>query len=569
MSNKILYAGDDLTNMALDKPGEKVMVSRKSLRKLSAMAKLNNIINKSLDAQKVLHASINHVKRVLGAEYATIYKFDKSLKVLIPWSCQKGKSDCHKNEAERCCKNDAKLLNMGMTIADKAFKAGKPLLVIDTPTMTSVICTPLIVKNKAIGVLQATVHQAQKVFNKADLQLLKHMGSQISVALENCILYEEKNHLNERLESQVSERTKQLSLMVDASREGAASLSLKQVLHIFSKKLTELLPSTCCRIALLDAARENLVIKSAHPMRSLNWASRLNQVMPLTTFSLFDKIIQSKECMVLQYKKHQIDLSPQEEEIIFEDRFTSTLILPLTVNGTKIGIALLHEMRNWNRWPFDQQKTNLCLALSNQMSVYIKNAQLYEYIRNFFMDTIKALGTTVDQRDPYTSEHSNNVSKYAVLIAKQMKLSLGEIERIRNAGLLHDIGKIGISDNILLKPGKFTPQEYEIMKTHPLRGANILSSIKQFKEVIPIITHHHERYDGSGYNSHLKGEEIPLGARILAVVDAYDAMISNRVYKKAKSRQKALSELKQLAGTQFDPKIIKTFLQALNKGEVI
>ncbi len=560
----------------LDKLEEKVTVSKKSFRELSALAELNNIINKSLEVQKVLHASINHVKKVLGAEYATIYKFDELLNELAPWSCRQKKADCHKSDAERCCKREADAPKRGKGIAYKSFKTGKSLLVIDSPAisapnnpagLTSAICTPLIVRNKSIGVLQATISHLPKVFNNADLRLLKLMGSQISIALENCILYEEKSHINECLEGQIIERTKEISIMLDASREGAASLNLKQVLHIFSQKLTKLLPSTCCRIAILDETGENLVIKSVYPVRSLDWTPRLGQVMPLNEFKSFDEIIKSKECMVFQYQKHQIDLSPQEEKIIFEDRFVSTLILPLTVNGTKIGIALLHEMRNWERWPFDQQKTSLCLALSNQMSVHIKNAQLYEYIRGFFLDTIKALGMTVDQRDPYTSNHSNKVSKYAVLIARQMKLSPEETERIRNAGLLHDIGKIGISDNILLKPGKFTPQEFEIIKTHPLKAVNILGSIRPLKDLIPIIAHHHEHYDGSGYNSHLKGEQIPIGARILAVVDAYDAMTYNRVYKKAISKQKALLELKQMAGTQFDPKVIKTFLRAIAKNK--
>jgi putative nucleotidyltransferase with HDIG domain len=559
---------------------EKVVISKKSLRELSAMAKLNTIINKSLDTQKVLQASIKHVKGVLQADACAIYELDESRGELLPWShCKRRESgDCCKGRDGGCCRNrEAGKLKLGEGVAGKVVQTGKPLMVVDPipsssqdnhrtqGVLASTICTPLILRGETRGALQVSLHHSQKVFSEDDLKLLNLMGSQIAIALENCILYEQVKNLNQELENQVRERTKELSILLDASRAGAASLSLKQVLKVFSQKLVQLIPNTCCRLALLDEKGENLVIKSVYPIRQLNWQPKLGLVMPLREFKWFNNILKSKENVVVQCQNDQIDISPKEKEIIFGGKFKSCLILPLTVNGTKIGIALLHEMRNWQRWPFSQDRIDLCLALSNQMSVYINNAQLYENIRSLFLDTVKALGMAVDQRDPYTSDHSNRVTKYAVLIAQQMKLPPKEIEQIRNASLLHDIGKIGISDQILLKPSKLTPEEFEIIKTHPLRAAKILHSVKQLNGVIPIITHHHERYDGTGYNSKLKGEQIPLGGRILAVADAYEAMTSNRTYKKAIPKQQALMELKRLAGKQFDPQVVDAFLCALDK----
>jgi HD-GYP domain-containing protein (c-di-GMP phosphodiesterase class II) len=287
--------------------------------------------------------------------------------------------------------------------------------------------------------------------------------------------------------------------------------------------------------------------------------------MPLKEFKWFNKIIKSKENVVLQCQNTQIDISPQEKKIIFEKKFKSSLILPLTINGVKIGIAFLHEMREWERWPFKQERIDLCLALSNQMSVYVKNAQLFENITSLFLDTVKALGVTVDERDPYTSNHSIKVTDYAVSIAQHMKLSTEMIEQIQNASLLHDIGKIGISDQILLKPSKLTSEEFEVIKTHPLKAIKIISSIKHLKGIIPIIKHHHEKYDGTGYNSQLKGEQIPIGSRILAVADAYDAMTSNRPYRKAMPQQKALMELKHLTGKQFDSQVVEAFFCVLSE----
>jgi putative nucleotidyltransferase with HDIG domain len=564
----------------VDKLQEKVLISRNSLRELSAMAKLGKIINKSLDVQRVLHASIKHVKKELEADNCTIYKLDESNRELHPWLyCKQGDTKCCEKKDGECCNNgEASVLKLEDGILGKVVRSGKPQIIVDnsskqgefhrvsgSDTSGSTVCIPLIVRGKTLGVLQASIQHSQRVFNDDDLHLLTLMGNQISIVLENCMLYEEKRDMNQYLEKQVKERTKALSILLDASRAGAASLSLQQVLDVFSQKLAQTVPNTCCRIALLDENEEKLVIKSAFPLRKFNWNPQLGFVMPLNEFSWFDRIIKSKENKVFHYKNIPIDISAQERKVIFEDKFKSSLILPLAVNGTKIGIALLHEMRNWERWPFSQQKIDLCLALSNQMSVYINNARLYENIHQLFLDTIKALGTAVDQRDPYTSDHSNKVTRYAVLIARQMELPDEVIDNIRNAGLLHDIGKIGISDQILLKPGKLTPQEFEIIKTHPARAVKILNSIKQLKGIISIIAHHHEHYDGSGYSDQLKGEQIPLGARILAVADAYDAMTSDRVYRRAMPKQKALMELKQLAGKQFDPQVVHAFLCVCNR----
>lgn len=177
-----------------------------------------------------------------------------------------------------------------------------------------------------------------------------------------------------------------------------------------------------------------------------------------------------------------------------------------------------------------------------------------------YLNTLKALANAIELRDMYTEIHSETVSKTAKLIAINMKLKGNEIKGVELSALLHDIGKIGIPDKVLLKPGKLTPEEFEIMKKHSELGMDIIKHIDFLKDALPSILHHHEQFDGNGYPKKLAGENIPLGARIVNVTDSYHAMVSERPYRSALSREEALKELEKCSGTQFDPEIVKIFL---------
>jgi len=191
---------------------------------------------------------------------------------------------------------------------------------------------------------------------------------------------------------------------------------------------------------------------------------------------------------------------------------------------------------------------------------------LYQELQATYLRTIKALAQTIDARDHYTHSHSENVTKYAVTIAQEMKLSAKEVDEIRQACELHDLGKIGIHDYVLDKPAKLTSQEWEEVRLHSLKGAEILESLKFLNGIIELIRQHHERYDGKGYPYGLKGESIHLGARIIAVADAFDAMISERPYReKPFTKQEAIEQVKKNSGTQFDPQIVEEFLKIVDK----
>ena len=190
---------------------------------------------------------------------------------------------------------------------------------------------------------------------------------------------------------------------------------------------------------------------------------------------------------------------------------------------------------------------------------------LEEILKNEYRSTIKSLSELIEMKNPYTRVHSKQVAKYAVMIAKEMGFSERELEVIEQAALIHDIGKVGISDTILNKPAKLTEEEYEIIKQHPVLGVRALKHMRLLQTEVAMIKHHHERWDGKGYPDGLKGEEIPLVARILGVADAFDAMTSDRAYRQAHTREYALNELKTGSGAQFDPKVVEAFVKVLEK----
>jgi putative nucleotidyltransferase with HDIG domain len=204
--------------------------------------------------------------------------------------------------------------------------------------------------------------------------------------------------------------------------------------------------------------------------------------------------------------------------------------------------------------------------MANHEAIAIENARLYGDLKDLFFNSIKALVTTIEAKDPYTHGHSERVMKYSQAVTETLNLNNEEKETVRLAGLLHDIGKIGIDETILRKPGRLTDEEFAEIKKHPSIGAEIIRPIKQLQPIVPGVEQHHERYDGGGYPNKLKGKDISIAGRILAVADTFDAMTSNRPYRKGLPHQQALNEIRDHANSQFDPKIANAFLKAYENG---
>lgn len=240
------------------------------------------------------------------------------------------------------------------------------------------------------------------------------------------------------------------------------------------------------------------------------------------------------------------------------DDLESLLVLPIRIKNETSGFVSLFSFTRGYRFTEGQRKA-LSILVSN-VSVAVENARLYQDIVSILDDTVKSFARTLDAKDKYASGHSERVTRYALSIARSMKLGRNDIDRLAQAGLLHDIGKIGVSERLLNKKEKLEIDEYEETKLHPVIGRDILSTIDEFQDIAEIVYHHHEWFNGNGYPDGISGDSIPLLSRIIAVADAFDAMTSSRSYRERIGKEKALEELRRNSGTQFDPAIVEALL---------
>ncbi|MGH9363931.1 MAG: HD domain-containing phosphohydrolase [Thermoanaerobaculia bacterium] len=229
--------------------------------------------------------------------------------------------------------------------------------------------------------------------------------------------------------------------------------------------------------------------------------------------------------------------------------------------GSTVPVAGTAEMAELSE-SFNRMSASIRVAFDQVQRAARENREL-------FLSSIRALAEAIDAKDPYTRGHSERVATYAAAVAKEMGLPPEEVERIRLSGLLHDVGKIGVDDRIIRKPTALTEEEFEVMKTHPVKGAAIMSAIPQLADVIPGMKHHHEKWSGGGYPDGLKGEEIPMQARIVTVADTFDAMTTTRPYQKAMEIDFVIERIKQFAGMRFEPSIVSAFVRAYEKGEIV
>ncbi|NPV70787.1 MAG: HD domain-containing protein [Firmicutes bacterium] len=242
--------------------------------------------------------------------------------------------------------------------------------------------------------------------------------------------------------------------------------------------------------------------------------------------------------------------------------FDAALYIPLVVGHEARGLITLGSV--WEKRFFSAAEIKISSALAGYIALALENTRLGSEVSGLSLNFLKSLAMAIDARDSHTRMHSMRVTRYAIMTGMRMGLSQDSIELLRRGALLHDIGKIGLPDNILLKPGKLTTSESEALRRHPEIGAKILGP-EPFQPIVPLVLYHHERYDGNGYPHGLKGTEIPQGARIIAAADAFEAITGDRPYRPALSYEAAARELQQNAGSQFDLEVVNAFMGVLNE----
>ena len=439
--------------------------------------------------------------------------------------------------------------------------------------------------------LQLIPPEDQILFQKS----FKEVSEGLSVRLENRILHKENNRnwvsisggpLLERgtvsgaifilrditekkeTETELIRKNKELSLLLDVGNVLVSNRQLDQLLEIIARQITEAIVTTYSRIFLLQDDR--LVVKAVYPIRGFDWNPGLEEGFSIEALPKVKEILKGRRSTVMTPEMLQeICQYDGIRKFLMSDLdgIQSVALVPLVSKEEILGMIVLGERRKWERSPLTDSQIALCEAIADQAAIAVENARLFQDLKGAHFDTIQALAETLETKDAYTKAHSDHTVEYSMAVAEKLHLSENEKELLRYAAIFHDIGKIGIPDSILNKPARLTDEEYEVMKTHPERGANILRKIKFLAPVVPLVLYHQEMYNGKGYPAGLAGEDIPIQSRIVAVLDAYDAMTTNRVYRKSPGKAYAISELKKYAGSQFDPKVVEVFLQVIAGGD--
>ena len=370
---------------------------------------------------------------------------------------------------------------------------------------------------------------------------------------------EEKNReYAEQLEHMVDERTRDLqrrtrdlSILHAVLTAGTRSHDLAGVLQTALEQIDKMIPmeASAAFIVEQETRRLRLGAQKDMPADFLRWVSRTSGGE-----GVFGQVLRTGRDQLVTDLTRDIHLGSFFTTVT---DVPSMIVFPMTaateVVGLVVGIFPREQKLDGGVW-------RLLDSIGVELGVVVENVRLYENLTQAYLSTIRALAEAVDAKDAYTRGHSDKVSAYAVAIARHMQLDSETVQNIRDSGYLHDIGKIGTPDAVLLKKGVLTFEEMSTMKLHPDTSHKILEQARIPAEVKDIIRHHHERFDGGGYPDGLAGEEIPLGSRILSVADAFDAMTSERPYRLPFSQAEAIAELKRCVGDQFDPEVVEAFL---------
>lgn len=357
---------------------------------------------------------------------------------------------------------------------------------------------------------------------------------------------------------------KDLSTLLKVSSSLASTMELGEVLQIAIESVTDLLGLGTGAIYTLED--DMLVLGATTPPLPPQFPDGL-RFAQLGGHPHVKKAVITKSPVYLQDTR-SITLTHAERVIVDSRNLVSLLYFPLLLKDAAIGVFIVGTTDKPRE--FSTSEIDLCYVMSFEVSLAIANAQLFEKTQKSIVEISQAYDATLegwsrmlDMRDQVTEEHTHRVTELTVALAEKMGFPDSELGHIRRGALLHDIGKMGIPDSILQKPGPLTDNEWAIMQTHPEKAYKVLSRIPYLLPAVDIPYCHHEKWDGSGYPRKLKGEEIPLSARIFAVVDVYDALTSDRPYRKAWDKQKALAYIQEQSGRHFYPDAVDAFCKMI------
>ncbi len=425
----------------------------------------------------------------------------------------------------------------------------------------SSIALPLIENGQHLGALNIYAEEAN-AFNPEEVKLLKELADDLAFGITTLRIRAQ----NELAEAQIRQQLKFLSALRGIDLAITSSLDLRVTFDILLDKITNSLNIDAAGLLLLNPHTQILEYAAGRGFRTA--ALQHTQLKfgegHAGLAALNRQIVNIPD---LRGRKTDFLRSP----MFSEEAFIAYYAVPLIAKGDMMGVLEIFHRASLDP---DREWLNFLEALATQAAIAIDNAGLFSNLQRSNVELIMAYDSTIegwshalDLRDKETEGHSQRVTKQTVNLGRVLGLSEADLAHVRRGALLHDIGKMGIPDQILLKPGALTEKEWEIMRKHPVFAHELLSSINYLRPALDIPYCHHEKWDGTGYPRGLKGEQIPLAARIFAVVDVWDALRSERPYRPAWSEERTLSHIKEQVGKHFDPQVVEAFIRLLESDQ--
>jgi putative nucleotidyltransferase with HDIG domain len=537
--------------------------------RFEALQKITQLINLASNLEQVLDEVMKLTIELVNAQAGVIILIDQTTGELSSHITIGGRP------GEELVEKPKWKLDKGVMGA--ILKVGEPAIISDASqypifrdeiskvvgcTVINAVCVPLKRKDRTLGVLEIfnkkpsaeESKESDKVvapFTEEDQKFIVSLSNEIVIVIENAMLFNE-----------IERKVVKLDNLLKATEAIASTLQLDPLLDTIMELGMKIMDAEGCSVLLIDEKEKKLQFVAASGAKK----EEIKKLSLDIGEGVAGWVVQNDRPLLIEDVSKDARFSKRVDEVLRQET-KSLICVPLKVKNRIIGVMEVINKRG-NR-TFTEGDMALFKPLSAQAAVAIERARLYEDLEDMYISTVKSLAAAIDAKDPYTRGHSERVTRFSLLIARELGLDEKIQKNVQLCALLHDVGKIGVPISVLRKKEKLTDEDWKEIRRHSVLGAEIISPIRQLKELIPNIRNHHERYDGKGYPDNLKGEGIPLIARILAVADTFDALTSERPYRNGLSDKAALEEIEVCKGTQLDPACADAFSAGYNKEFVI
>ncbi|MEW5692865.1 MAG: GAF domain-containing protein [Candidatus Hydrogenedentota bacterium] len=574
---ELVYTFSSQVAVAIDN----IKLYEKSIRSLEILKKIYEIekkITRNIELEKLIAICLEEIQSICSYDSSAFLFFSEDNQNLIVRESRG--VELHKSEIYRLAVSslnketrDTLFIEKNYIVSGNTNRDTHLKLFAFSDKIKSVLIIPITYENNLLSILVLNSNNIH-YFTEEAVQKLKLLAEHIAIAIQNSLFYEDiKLKIREvedsnKMIKEYSEKLKEINLNLERNIESLTTLfeigkiinsspSLEETLALILSKTVGLVNADNGSIMLVD--EENGVLRLM-----AKFGKREKEM----TKDLVLRIGEGIAGWVAKTGRARIteDVSKDPmyyKQNILENLNFSMISLPLKVNDKIIGV--LNIEKNKRSGSFNRDDLNILGSLADHAAIAVEKSKNIQDSIKLFDQTVGALAAAIDAKDSYTFGHTERVRILAEMIAKKLNLSEREIKAIGRAALLHDIGKIGIPEKILLKPGKLVDKEMEQIKEHSILGAGILEPIKQIRYEAELILHHHEHFDGKGYPDGLKQDEIPIGSRIILVADTYDSITTDRPYRTAQPEEYAISEIKHYSGSQFDPLVVGAFLSIIDE----